>query len=47
VSVPVRYPPIRYCTDNAAMMGAAAYYRYLSGDRATLALDVLPGLALA
>lgn len=46
VQVPVRYPPIRYCTDNAAMMGAAAYYRYLAGDRATLALDVRPGLAL-
>lgn len=46
VQVPVRYPPIRYCTDNAAMMGAAAYYRYLAGERATLALDVQPGLAL-
>jgi N6-L-threonylcarbamoyladenine synthase len=47
VQVPVRYPPIRYCTDNAAMMGAAAYYRYLAGYRATLALDVQPGLVLA
>ncbi|MGI6367301.1 MAG: tRNA (adenosine(37)-N6)-threonylcarbamoyltransferase complex transferase subunit TsaD [Anaerolineae bacterium] len=45
--VPVRFPPIRYCTDNAAMMGAAAHYRYLAGHRATLALDVLPGLTLA
>jgi len=44
--VPVRYPPILYCTDNAAMAGAAAYYRYLAGDRATLALDVQPGLVL-
>ncbi len=46
VQVPVRYPPIRYCTDNAAMMGAAAYYRYLAGHRATLALDIYPGLVL-
>jgi N6-L-threonylcarbamoyladenine synthase len=46
VQVPVRYPPISYCTDNAAMMGAAAYYRYLAGHRATLALDIFPGLVL-
>ncbi len=46
VPVPVRYPPIRYCTDNAAMVGAAAHYRYLAGLRSGLDLDVLPGLTL-
>lgn len=44
--VPVRYPPIRYCTDNAAMVGAAAYYRYLAGYRSGMDLDVIPSLAL-
>jgi N6-L-threonylcarbamoyladenine synthase len=42
----VRFPPIRYCTDNAAMVAAAGYYRYLAGDRAGLDLDVDPGLGL-
>ena len=26
--VPVRYPPLSLCTDNAAMIAAAAYFRY-------------------
>ncbi len=43
---PVRFPPVRYCTDNAAMVGAAAYYRFLAGERSGLALDVIPNLAL-
>ena len=29
-------PPIKYCTDNAAMIGAAAYYAYLKGNLADL-----------
>ncbi|MHB1294769.1 MAG: tRNA (adenosine(37)-N6)-threonylcarbamoyltransferase complex transferase subunit TsaD [Anaerolineae bacterium] len=44
--VPVRYPPIRFCTDNAAMVGAAAYYRFLAGQRAGLDLDVSPSLPM-
>jgi N6-L-threonylcarbamoyladenine synthase len=25
-------PPIKYCTDNAAMIGCAAYYAYINGN---------------
>ncbi len=42
----VRFPPIRYCTDNAAMVAAAGSYRYLAGDRSGLDLDVDPSLRL-
>lgn len=39
-------PEIKYCTDNAAMIGAAAYYAYKKGDRADLSLNPEPGLDL-
>jgi N6-L-threonylcarbamoyladenine synthase len=45
--VPVLLPPIRYCTDNAAMIGAAGYYRYAQGERSDLATDVSPNLPIA
>ena len=31
-------PVIKYCTDNAAMIGAAAYYAYKKGNLADLNL---------
>lgn len=34
-------PRIKYCTDNAAMIGAAAYYAYKIGLRASLELDAM------
>lgn len=39
---PVRVPPLSLCTDNAAMIAGAAYYRYAAGERAPLGFDVLP-----
>jgi len=44
--VPVRYPPIRLCTDNAAMVGAAAYFRYRQGLQSDWSLGITPGLKL-
>jgi N6-L-threonylcarbamoyladenine synthase len=40
--LPVRVPPLELCTDNAAMIGAVAHYRYLAGQRDALDIDVLP-----
>ncbi|GIW06877.1 MAG: tRNA N6-adenosine threonylcarbamoyltransferase [Dehalococcoidia bacterium] len=37
--VPVRWPPIRWCTDNAAMIAAAGYFAYQDGARADVTLD--------
>lgn len=45
--IPVRIPPLALCTDNAAMIGAAAHWRFLQGQRDTLDLDVNPSLQLA
>jgi N6-L-threonylcarbamoyladenine synthase len=40
--LPVRVPPLALCTDNAAMIGAVGHWRYLSGQRDALDIDVLP-----
>ena len=34
------------CTDNAAMIGAAAYYEYIRGSRSDWTLNAVPNLAL-
>jgi N6-L-threonylcarbamoyladenine synthase len=46
VSVPVYYPPLFLCTDNAAMVGACAYRHLLTGNYAGWDLDVIPGMRL-
>ncbi|MFO7167502.1 MAG: tRNA (adenosine(37)-N6)-threonylcarbamoyltransferase complex transferase subunit TsaD [Chloroflexota bacterium] len=45
--VPVRVPPLSLCTDNAAMIAAAAFYRFADGRQDGWDLDVAPGLRLA
>jgi N6-L-threonylcarbamoyladenine synthase len=45
--VPVRYPPLALCTDNAAMIAAAAFYRFEAGRQSGWDLDVEPNLKLA
>ncbi len=39
---PVFFPPIRLCTDNAAMIAAAGYFRFDAGHRDGLDMDVRP-----
>lgn len=38
----VNIPKFAYCTDNAAMIAAAGYFRYALGHRSQLDIDVLP-----
>ena len=40
------YPSPILCTDNAAMIGAAAYYEYINGTRHGLDLNAVPNLKL-
>ena len=40
------YPSLVYCTDNAAMIGAAAYFDYMNGKRDTWDLNAVPSLKL-
>lgn len=40
------YPSLIYCTDNAAMIGAAAYFDYIKGKRDTWDLNAVPSLKL-
>ena len=40
--LPVRYPPLNLCTDNGAMIAAAAHYRYQEGLRSSLGFEVVP-----
>jgi N6-L-threonylcarbamoyladenine synthase len=38
----VHIPPLSLCTDNAAMIAAAGYYRYALGHRSQMDMDIQP-----
>ena len=42
----IYYPELVYCTDNAAMIGSAAYFDHMSGKSSKLDLNAVPYLKL-
>jgi N6-L-threonylcarbamoyladenine synthase len=42
----VHIPPLKYCTDNAAMIASAGYFRFIHGQRDSLDMDVFPNWPL-
>lgn len=44
---PVHIPPLALCTDNAAMIASAGYFRFVNGQRDSLEMDVLPNWPLS
>lgn len=44
--VPVRYPPLDLCTDNAAIVASTGFFQFGMGVRAGWDLDVVPSLRL-
>ena len=46
LDIALRYPPVAYCTDNAAMIASAGYFHLRLGERDGFDLDVKPGLQL-
>ncbi|NFA59433.1 tRNA (adenosine(37)-N6)-threonylcarbamoyltransferase complex transferase subunit TsaD [Clostridium sporogenes] len=44
--IEVLIPPFILCTDNAAMIGSAAYFEYVKGTRTSLDINAVPNLKL-
>ncbi len=44
--ITLKYPAMKLCTDNAAMIGSAAYFEYIKGVRHGWDLNAVPGLKL-
>lgn len=44
--IKVYYPEMSLCTDNAAMIASAAYYRYVNGETSELTLNAIPNLKI-
>ncbi len=45
-NIEILYPPTILCTDNAAMVGSAAYFNYINGNISDYHLNVEPNLQL-
>ena len=46
LNIRLSYPPIEFCTDNAAMIAGAAFFHLCRGERHDWTLDVEPNLSL-
>src|SRR5260370_5093238 len=46
LNILLSYPPIEFCTDNAAMIASTAFFHLLRGEQHGFDLDVEPGLSL-
>lgn len=46
LDVDLRFPPLKYCTDNAAMIASSGYYMLQRGEQSSLELNAQPNLSL-
>ena len=47
VGIKVLYPPLKLCTDNAAMIGSAAYFAFIEGKNIADNLTLKPTSTIA
>ncbi len=45
--IKILYPDMILCTDNAAMIGCAGYYKYIKGEYSPFNLNAIPNLTLS